>query len=499
MSDTLTAYNSFGKLNIVTEASSTIPQMVFDLIDTSEDDKSWHGDRISFSYTSGNINTNGCLGANHFRITENAYYAGDKVNFDLIGDGNVLYNSMSDNDLNITYTGVKGTSNNLFIYSDRNRLDLSAQHNSFINSHDNKLDTFNLSGMNFINSNGNSFQKYITDNKEIISANDMSFYKSDNNIIRGQTTSANGVTFINSNNNYYASDDTPNSQKVLINSNNCFIYNTDAKDRNIVSIGNDYGWIENSNNIIAIGKGLYCNNRTNKIILGQFNKNPEEKDILVVGDGSLSQNEYNNLSSVYKTVYENGFTDDDINSYNIDYKNKLYSNRHNIFTVNSDGYIKINGANNTLNPSLQYYAKYSFSGITFTQKNPQGTAVVERDIPFEDLYDSLKENINVRKEYQNKLDAISAHIDNISNNIPSYFIVELQSSDSTVTVDDLATRVGAATDTDAAANKTILLVQNNTGEAKIVKYGSTDSEQVTINNLYATEFISYNNAWLVVG
>lgn len=491
MSDTLTAYNSFGKLNIVTEASSTIPQIVFDLIDTSKNDKSWNGDRISFSYTSGNINTNGCLGANHFRITENAYYAGDKVNFDLIGDGNVLYNSMSDNDLNITYTGIKGTSNNLFIYSDRNRLDLSAQHNSFINSHDNKLDTFNLSGMNFINSNGNSFQKYITENKEIISANDMSFYKSDNNFIRGQTTSANGVTFINSNNNYYASDDTPNSQKVLINSNNCFISNTEAKDRNIVSIGNDYGWIENSNNIIAIGKGLYCNNHTstNKIILGQFNKNPEENDILVVGDGSLPQDKYNYLSSVYKTAYENEFSDYDINSYNQAYKNVLNDYRHNIFTVNSDGYIRINGANNT---SPQSYAKYSFSGITFTQNNQECV------IPFEDLYNSLKNNIDVKKEYQNKLDAISAHIDNISNNIPSYFIVELRASDSTVTIDDLASRVDADTNIDAAANKTILLVQNNTGEAKIVKYGSSESERVTIDNQKASEFISYHNNWLVV-
>lgn len=478
MSDILSSYNSFGKLNIVTEASSTIPQLVFDLIDTSKDDNTWKGDRISFAYTSG------ATGSNHFRITENSFYAGDKANFDLIGDNNVLYNDLYELEELKPFTGVKGTSNNLFIYSDRNLLNLSSKHNTFINSKDNELNTYNVSGVNFINSNKNKFNKFYYENNLVPTFN-ISLYKSDENFIRGSKVSANGVTFINSNNNYYASDDSYESQKVLINTNHCIISNDSIADRNLVTIGNDCGYINNSNNIIAIGKGLYCSNKDDKIILGQFNKNPDKNDIFIIGDGT-----YPNIETLVISAENTNWNDDSaVEKYKRGYVQVTQNYRHNIFTVNSDGYIQIN-ANQDISGNINNWARYSFSGIKYYDGSDEHTIV------YQDLYNALQTNAEVNEEYQNQLNAITAQLTNITNYIPSYFPTEVYDADVTpINISAYVNRAGYNA-ISTVADKTILLIKNPTENNIIINYNTSDSFVLSANK--AVEFIKNNTKWILV-
>lgn len=480
MSDILSSYNSFGKLNIVTDASSTIPQLVIDLLDS--DTRSWNGDRISFSYTSGGYN-----GSNHFRITENSYTNNDKINFELFGENNIFYSDIEDT------PSISGITNNLFIYSKNNTLNLSSNHNSYINSNNNKLANYGVSGISFIQSNSNEFNKF-TNNDEIVSAVDMSFYNSDKNFIRGTTTSANGVTFLNSNGNYYQSDDNEDSQKVLINTNNCLLINDEKISNNIVSIGNDYGYITNSDNVIAIGKGLYCSDKENKIILGQFNKNPSDDDILVIGDGSMPEDVYDNLTGVYASTDWNDQTS--VNNYLTQYSN-ISPYRHNIFAVNSNGYIQIYAEPKNVGTLT---AQYSFSGIKFNNFNTYGRENTY-EIPFKTLYDSLKSNEEVVNNYNNLQDAINNQLDNITKYIPNYYTTSITNdyTTDTISIDDLVQSTTFQTEyrTDVADNS-ILLVKNVSTTAKTINYGDSTTASASLPPNAAKEFIKVNNAWLIV-
>ena len=469
MSDNrLFGYDSFAKLNIMNEVkednNKVIPQIMFDLSKKGSK-KTWNGDRLAITYNSG-------ANASLFRISEVTGSYRNKLNFELLGANNIFYGS------------VKGTSNNSFIFSQNNTISNSSFDNNFINADGNRIVPTYTSGINFIDSNNNLIASGYLHHRFSSAAN-ISYYHSNNNrmlpqfayikgykgsnggnvisqplydnngVITGYTllSSYNGsdmyikgvaggvlrnYSFINSDYNRILGHNNNNSYTTIINSHNGY-YLSDNGTKNTVLIGNDWGYIKGvSGNTIAIGKGLInYNTNSDKIILGQFNRiSQDPNDILIVGDGRLSQEYLDSLTALNKDWATN-----DKSYLNIisalsgngspSADSGLY--RHNIFTVNKNGYITISDWTNPSNS-----ARYGYNGITAYLDN------VSYTIPFRTLYNKINVNDAIT-QMQETVDSYTQQMDDIIKTMPSNYFYSVKSSISNIYLNiENRTNVGAS-------------------------------------------------------
>lgn len=470
MADKFIAYDSFAKLNIMSEVSGVndkiIPQIMFNLSNTGTK-KTWNGDRLSITYNSGNS-------ASLFRISEVTGSYRNKLNFELLGANNIFYGS------------VKGTSNNSFIFSQNNTISNSSFDNNFINADGNRIVPTYTSGINFIDSNNNLITSGYLHHRFSSAAN-ISYYHSNNNrmlpqfafikgykgtnggkdlisqplydnngLITGYSllSSYNGTdvyikgiaggvlrnyTFINSDYNRILGHNNYDSYTTIINSHNGY-YLSDNETKNTVLIGNDWGYIKGaSGNTIAIGKGLInYNTSSDKIILGQFNRNSQDpNDILIVGDGRLSQEYLDSLTALNKDWATNDKSYANILS-------ALSSNgspsadsglyRHNIFTVNKNGYITISDWTNPSNS-----ARYGYNGITAYLDN------VSYTIPFRTLYNKINVNDAIT-QMQETVDSYTQQMDDIIKTMPSNYFYSVKNSTNHIflNIDNNKSNVGAS-------------------------------------------------------
>ena len=470
MADKFIAYDSFAKLNIMSEVSGVndkiIPQIMFNLSNTGTK-KTWNGDRLAITYNSGNS-------ASLFRISEVTGSYRNKLNFELLGANNIFYGS------------VKGTSNNSFIFSQNNTISNSSFDNNFINADGNRIVPTYTSGINFIDSNNNLITSGYLHHRFSSAAN-ISYYHSNNNrmlpqfafikgykgtnggkdlisqplydnngLITGYSllSSYNGTdvyikgvaggvlrnyTFINSDYNRILGHNNYDSYTTIINSHNGY-YLSDNETKNTVLIGNDWGYIKGaSGNTIAIGKGLInYNTSSDKIILGQFNRNSQDpNDILIVGDGRLSQEYLDSLTALNKDWATNDKSYANILS-------ALSSNgspsadsglyRHNIFTINKNGYITISDWTNPSNS-----ARYGYNGITAYLDN------VSYTIPFRTLYNKINVNDAIT-QMQETVDSYTQQMDDIIKTMPSNYFYSVKNSTNHIflNIDNNKSNVGAS-------------------------------------------------------
>ena len=435
------AYDTFAKLNIMTDAhdnpSLDMPQLMFTL---KGDDKSWNGDRLMFQYSSGS-------NASFFKITEITGSMRNKINFELFGSNNTYYGGS-------TYK----TSNNSFIFSENNNVSENGKNNNFINADSNTFISFTTMNMNFIDSNDNTTLSAKTEIGGLTASgavDNISFYHSDGNRIKGVPTFVNsrhqmaasqfdnnlnvtgynynlstfetlsggwikGKSFINSKyNRCYGTNDYL-AKDVFINSNTGLYLENFGNQNNIV-IGNDLGMIVNcSGNSIEIGKGLINLSANNdKIILGYFNENSNDEDeFLIVGDGFLSQNYLDSLVAnngqwlTNDSQFMNVMTSISSNSNEHGYMENIY--RHNIFTVNKQGYITIS---DFYNPT--YSARYGVSGISaFTGTN---NPII---IDYETLYKNLNAD-NTIKMAEETLKDLEEEVNEAVSNTPKNVFVQI--------------------------------------------------------------------------
>ena len=471
MSDNrLFGYDSFAKLNIMSEVKEdndkVIPQIMFDLSKKGSK-KTWNGDRLAITYNSG-------ANASLFRISE--ITGGDfrnKLNFELLGSNNLFYGS------------VKGTSNNSFIFSQNNTISNSSFDNNFINADGNRIVPTYTSGINFIDSNYNLIASGYLQHRYSSAAN-ISYYHSNNNrmlpqfaYIKGYKGSnggsglisqplydnnglitgysllssynssdvyikgvAGGVlrnyTFINSDYNRIIGHNNYNSYTTIINSQNGY-YLSDNGTKNTVLIGNDWGYIKGvSGNTIAIGKGLInYHTSSDKIILGQFNRNSQDpNDILIVGDGRLSQEYLDSLTALNKDWATNDKSYSNIigalsSNGSPSADSDLY--RHNIFTVNKNGYITISDWTNPSNS-----ARYGYNGITAYLDD------VSYTIPFRTLYNKINVNDAIT-QMQETVDSYTQQMEDIIKTMPSNYFYSVKSSISNIYLNiENRTNVGAS-------------------------------------------------------
>lgn len=470
MADKFIAYDSFAKLNIMSEVSGVndkiIPQIMFNLSNTGTK-KTWNGDRLAITYNSGNS-------ASLFRISEVTGSYRNKLNFELLGANNIFYGS------------VKGTSNNSFIFSQNNTISNSSFDNNFINADGNRIVPTYTSGINFIDSNNNLITSGYLHHRFSSAAN-ISYYHSNNNrmlpqfaFIKGYKGSnggkdlisqplydnnglitgysllssyngtdvyikgvAGGVlrnyTFINSDYNRVLGHNNYESYTTIINSHNGY-YLSDNGTKNTVLIGNDWGYIKGaSGNTIAIGNGLInYNTSSDKIILGQFNRNSQDpNDILIVGDGRLSQEYLDSLTALNKDWATNDKSYANILSAlsgngSPSADSGLY--RHNIFTVNKNGYITISDWTNPSNS-----ARYGYNGITAYLDN------VSYTIPFRTLYNKINVNDAIT-QMQETVDSYTQQMDDIIKTMPSNYFYSVKNSTNHIflNIDNNKSNVGAS-------------------------------------------------------
>lgn len=470
MADKFIAYDSFAKLNIMSESSGVndkiIPQIMFNLSNTGTK-KTWNGDRLAITYNSGNS-------ASLFRISEVTGSYRNKLNFELLGANNIFYGS------------VKGTSNNSFIFSQNNTISNSSFDNNFINADGNRIVPTYTSGINFIDSNNNLITSGYLHHRFSSAAN-ISYYHSNNNrmlpqfafikgykgtnggkdlisqplydnngLITGYSllSSYNGTdvyikgvaggvlrnyTFINSDYNRILGHNNYDSYTTIINSHNGY-YLSDNETKNTVIIGNDWGYIKGaSGNTIAIGKGLInYNTSSDKIILGQFNRNSQDpNDILIVGDGRLSQEYLDSLTALNKDWATNDKSYANILSAlsgngSPSADSSLY--RHNIFTVNKNGYITISDWTNPSNS-----ARYGYNGITAYLDN------VSYTIPFRTLYNKINVNDAIT-QMQETVDSYTQQMDDIIKTMPSNYFYSVKNSTNHIflNIDNNKSNVGAS-------------------------------------------------------
>lgn len=410
MSD-IKSYDSFAKLNIMSEVnedrSKNIPQIMIDLAQNNEK-RTWNGDRLIISYTSGSKE------AGLFTISEVTGSQRNKLNCELIGSNNI-YQSNS-------------TFNNSFIFSRNNSISYSANGNTFINSDNNSIQPSAAFNINLYNSKSNTITTSYQENN-YASAHDISLYNSNTNRflpyfyhIKGTDTAGREIqiltggviqnkTLINSHNNRFSGYNESNYTDTLINTNNNFL----ANNEDTVMIGGDWNYInEVSGRTICIGRGLInVQNNNDKIILGQFNTNStDSNEVLIVGDGRLNDDYLDEL----KVRYPNWETEE--NDYYMimsslkdvgapELSSQIY--RHNIFTVNKNGYITIS---NYENPSNS--ARFGYNGITAYNNN------IEYKINYQELYNKL--NIpDAMTTMQETIDSYTKQIEDISDSVPSTY------------------------------------------------------------------------------
>ena len=418
------SYDTFSKLNIMSEGQDSVldsvPQLMFSLVNR-KGNKSWNGQRLAFIYASGNR-------APLFRIAEMAGAGKQRINLELLGVNNL-------------YRNIKGIYGNSFIYSQENELPTSAFDNTFINSDGNILYSHAANNISFINSNYNTVQSGTESVfHEFPGTNNITFMETDNSIItpwystyytsgykgdkgikghKGRITWTpytvgghlsqhflmdSDYSFINGHNNSdfhgtYIS--TPSAKHVF-----------SEYSQHDLEIGNMYGYTNNnSGNLIAIGRGLtYVKGQGDKILLGHFNMNDTDPDnVLVVGDGFVSEDYLKKISHLLSGSNDNnrfynaigckgvkGERGDMVNYY-----------RHNLFTVNRQGYVGISDYTNPENS-----ARYGFSGITAYCKG------AKYEIPFSSVYAKLNVYDSM-KEFQDIIDKYTDQVQAINNTMPT--------------------------------------------------------------------------------
>ena len=400
----LKSVDSFAKMNIMTEAhedpSTNVPQIVLSQT-TDNVIKTWNGDRLMIDYASGNDGA-------YFSISEVTGSYRNRLNFELFGQDN-SYNGL-----------VEGTYGNSLIYSRSNRLNLDSHDLSFIHSNYNVINATGINNINFLQSDNNTFNANL-DNGEYAGVNEIGLYNSDNNTFRptNKLNSANNaysgnsiknIVMFNSDNNTIKGrtesvgyNGVKDNKTTFINSNSGF-YNFNSDQDSITMIGNSYGYIDNisGGNIIGIGQGLVQNGgNSDKIILGFYNENSTNPDeLLIVGDGKLNRNVISGFNSnpqaTLSSVTGVGATALNSNNY-----------RHNIFTVNKNGYITISDYKIPSNS-----ARYGYKGITAYVNG----AVY--DVSFEDLYNKIDGNDAIDM-IQEKIDSYSKQIQNKLDSMPT--------------------------------------------------------------------------------
>lgn len=414
--------DSIAKLNIMTEATnnptSGVPQIMLSQTTTGTV-KTWNGDRLTINYASGNK-------AGYFGISEvtDTYRNRNRINFEILGANNVFH------------TSVGGTYGNSFIYAEGNKLSKQTHNCNFIHSDYNVLNTSAADGINFINSTYNTFYAGAVD-EIYASARQISLYNSNYNTFQPVPetwtyTHQNGnkevkgkkgcylrnQTLIGSNYNYIKgrtiSEDYPENKSNSTFINSCSgLYDFDEQHGSLTVIGNTFGYFNNNRdcNIIGIGEGLLqTDSNSDKILLGFYNQNTTDpNEILVVGDGRLNREYVKGLTSATKDWTTNINKYRDVMS-NISgtgstaYNSNFY--RHNIFTVNKDGYITISDYKVPSNS-----ARYGYKGIT---AYVDGSTY---EIPFNKVYNKINGNDSV-DIMQETIDSYTKTIENKIESLP---------------------------------------------------------------------------------
>lgn len=412
--------DSIAKLNIMTEATnnptSGVPQIMLSQTTTGAV-KTWNGDRLTINYASGNK-------AGYFGISEVTNTYRNRINFEILGANNVFH------------TSVGGTYGNSFIYSEGNKLSKQTHNCNFIHSDYNIVNTSAADGINFINSTYNTLYYGAVD-EIYASAKQISLYNSNYNTFQPVPetwtyTHQNGnkevkgkkgcylrnQTLIGSNYNYIKgrtiSEDYPENKPNTTFINSCSgLYDFDEQHGSLTVIGNTLGYFNNNRNcnIIGIGEGLLqTNSNSDKILLGFYNQNTTDpNEILVVGDGRLNREYVKGLTSATKDWTTNINKYRDVMS-NISgtgstaYNSNFY--RHNIFTVNKDGYITISDYKVPSNS-----ARYGYKGIT---AYVDGSTY---EIPFNKVYNKINGNDSV-DIMQETIDSYTKTIENKIENLP---------------------------------------------------------------------------------
>lgn len=414
--------DSIAKLNIMTEATnnptSGVPQIMLSQTTTGTV-KTWNGDRLTINYASGNK-------AGYFGISEvtDTYRNRNRINLEILGANNVFH------------TSVGGTYGNSFIYAEGNKLSKQTHNCNFIHSDYNVLNTSAADGINFINSTYNTFYAGAVD-EIYASARQISLYNSNYNTFQPVPetwtyTHQNGnkevkgkkgcylrnQTLIGSNYNYIKgrtiSEDYPENKSNSTFINSCSgLYDFDEQHGSLTVIGNTFGYFNNNRdcNIIGIGEGLLqTDSNSDKILLGFYNQNTTDpNEILVVGDGRLNREFVKGLTSATKDWTTNLKKYRDVMS-NISgtgstaYNSNFY--RHNIFTVNKDGYITISDYKVPSNS-----ARYGYKGIT---AYVDGSTY---EIPFNKVYNKINGNDSV-DIMQETIDSYTKIIENKIESLP---------------------------------------------------------------------------------
>ena len=396
--------DSIAKLNIMTEAQedlkNNVPQLMLSQTNSNGDVKTWNGDRLNITYASGND-------AGYFGITEITgvgSYRG-RLNFEFIGANNLFH------------TVVPGTHSNSFVFSEGNSIADDMNNCNFFHSDYNQFATSGSNNLNFINSNNNTFQ--LIQDFVIPSASYISLYNSNQNYFKA-TNNFEGYTVINGSelqnfsligSNYNMIVGRTHNEKSTYNPNTTFIntnsgyYKFNENHSSLTFIGNTFGYYNNVNggNVIGIGEGLMQDGgNEDKILLGFYNQNTTDpNELLVVGDGRLnrdwveqqikSKNDWTKDEGTWQTIMAtlsgNGSTAFNSTHY-----------RHNIFTVNKNGYITISDYYTPTNS-----ARYGYRGIT---ANVNGTTY---EIPFEKLYKQM--------EADNFVEITEEYVDSLASNI----------------------------------------------------------------------------------
>lgn len=412
--------DSIAKLNIMTEATnnptSGVPQIMLSQTTTGAV-KTWNGDRLTINYASGNK-------AGYFGISEVTNTYRNRINFEILGANNIFH------------TSVGGTYGNSFIYAEGNKLSKQTHNCNFIHSDYNIVNTSAADGINFINSTYNTFYAGAVD-EIYASAKQISLYNSNYNTFQPVPktwtyTHQNGnkevkgkkgcylrnQTLIGSNYNYIKgrtiSEDYPENKSNTTFINSCSgLYDFDEQHGSLTVIGNTLGYFNNNRNcnIIGIGEGLLqTNSNSDKILLGFYNQNTTDpNEILVVGDGRLNREYVKGLTSATKDWTTNINKYRDVMS-NISgtgstaYNSNFY--RHNIFTVNKDGYITISDYKVPSNS-----ARYGYKGIT---AYVDGSTY---EIPFNKVYNKINGNDSV-DIMQETIDSYTKTIENKIESLP---------------------------------------------------------------------------------
>jgi hypothetical protein len=342
------------KFTIMSLEGTDNPQLVLTQTKDNGGDLIWDNSYLQFKYSIDNENNS------YFGITEHAAdnrNADSYLNFELAGNLNWFNN----------------TKNNTVIHSQYNSFNTSSNNNLLLNSNYNSLNRLNDS--TFIKSTENEFRN-INEKRDAETSNKFNtntFVQSYKNVItldnKGEeNVFMSNLALLNSNQNYLIGytryNDAENNQlnkATLINNNNSYYHiKGNNKAGNVTIIGGSLNYVDDPNNFIGIGEGLLYEyreyiGRSDKIILGYYNAQPEDQDdFFIVGDGGINASYKNSLY-----LYPDGLEETLGNmTANNDYTSNTYY-RHNLFTVNKNGYITVS---NYQDPTQS--ARYGFDGIT---------------------------------------------------------------------------------------------------------------------------------------